>query len=367
MINIKDPDFGQTIASTSVSGAGSGAGFATLAKRTLGINPNTFNLSFAPNFTQAGVYTVVLTATDNLGLSGSDTIIVVVTDTNRAPTATPASVTLDEDAMATIKLVGTDPDGDKLTFKVASQPSNGVLTGTPPDLTYKPNLNFNGTDRFTFVANDGKADSASATVTLTVTPINDPPVLTVPGAQTVNEGLLLQFAVSAADPDIGQTVAITATGLPDGATFTPAPAGGGMQFRWVPSFSQAGTYTVSFKATDSASPALSDMKDVRITVNDVSTLAVPPAQTVNELQQLVFDVSATIPSITGPVTITVSGIPTGATVGSPAVNNTQFKWTPDIAQAGTYNVTFRATINAPTPITETRSVQITVVDTVRDL
>ncbi|MEK7832169.1 MAG: Ig-like domain-containing protein, partial [Acidobacteriota bacterium] len=363
VITIKDPDVGQTITSTSVSGAS----FATLAKRTLGINPNTYNLSFAPASGQAGTYTVTISATDSVGAVGTERMTVVVTGVNRAPTATPASVTLDEDAMAAIKLAGTDPDtGDRLTFKIASQPANGVLSGTLPDLTYKPNLNFNGTDRFTFVANDGKVDSPAATVTLIVTPINDPPVLTIPGAQTVNEGVLLFFTVSASDPDAGQTVAIAATGLPEGATFTPAATGGGMQFRWTPGFNQAGTYTVGFRATDSATPALSDTKDVRMTVNDVSTLTVPPTQTVNELQQLVFDVSAT-PGATGPVTITIGGIPAGAMAASPAVNNTQFKWTPDITQAGTYTVTFRATINAPIPITETKSVQIIVVDTVRDL
>ncbi|MFN0110024.1 MAG: Ig-like domain-containing protein [Blastocatellia bacterium] len=363
VIIIKDPDVGQTIASTAVSGAS----FATLTKAVLGVSPNNYLLRLAPNFTQAGTYTVSITATDSAGGSAKEDITVVVEDTNRAPTATAAAVTLDEDSMATIKLAGADADGDRLTFKIGSQPTNGVLTGTPPDVTYKPNLNFNGTDRFTFIANDGKADSAPATMTLTVTPINDPPALTVPGAQTINEGQQLSFAVSAADPDAGQTVVITATNLPEGASFTAAAAGGGMQFRWTPGFTQSGTYTVTFKATDNANPALSEMKDVRITVNDVSSFNVPPAQTVNELQQLTFDVSAANPSTTGPVTITVGGLPSGATVSSPAINNTLFKWTPDISQAGTYNITFRATINAPTPITETKSVQITVIDTVRDL
>ncbi len=363
VITIKDPDVGQTITATSVSGAS----FATLAKRTLGINPNTYNLSFAPTSGQAGTYTVTISATDSMGAVGTARMTVVVSGVNRVPTATPASFTLDEDTMVAIKLAGTDPDtNDRLTFKIASQPANGVLSGTPPELTYKPNLNFNGTDRFTFVANDGKADSPAATVTLVVTPINDAPVLTVPTAQTVNEGQLLSFTVSAADPDAGQIVAITATGLPEGATFTSATQVGSMQFRWTPSFTQSGTYTVSFKATDNATPALSDTKEVKIMVNDVSTLTVPPAQTVNELQQLVFDVSAN-PGTTGPVTITVSGVPAGASVGSPAINNTQFKWTPDITQAGTYTVFFQATINAPSPITETKSVQITVADTVRDL
>lgn len=362
VITIKDRDPGNIIAATSVSGAS----FVSLARIGLSPSASSYYLRFTPDFKQAGNYTVTVTASDNVGATTNETLPVVVTDANRAPTGTAQSVTLDEDSMVDIKLDGADADEDRLTFKIASPPASGVLTGTPPNVTYKPNQNFNGTDRFTFVTNDGKADSPAATVAITVRPVNDPPVLTVPIAQSVNEGQQLQFAVSASDPDTGQTVVITATGLPEGATFTPAAAGGGMQFRWTPNFNQAGAYTVSFKATDNGSPVLSETKDVRITVNDVSTLSVPPAQTVNELQQLVFDVAASS-GATGPVTITVAEVPAGATVTSPAVNSTQFKWTPGIAQAGSYTVTFRATINSPTPITETRTVQISVVDTVRDL
>ncbi|HQR33744.1 MAG TPA: Ig-like domain-containing protein [Blastocatellia bacterium] len=262
VIIIRDRDPGQTIASTSVSGAD----FVSLAKIGFSPGANSYYLRFTPNFSQAGNYIVTVTASDNLGAVTKADIAVTVIDANRTAIATGQSVTLDEDSTVAIKLSATDEDGDKLTYKIVSSPSNGVLTGTAPEMTYKPNPNFNGTDRFTFVANDGKSDSAAATVSITVTPINDPPFLTVPGAQTVNKGQLLQFAVSASDPDAGQTVTITATGLPEGATFTSVPAGGGMQFRWTPNSNQAGTYTISFKATDNGSPVLSDTKEVRITV-----------------------------------------------------------------------------------------------------
>jgi len=41
---------------------------------------------------------------------------------------------------------------------------------------YSPAANFNGTDSFTYKANDGTADSGVATVTITVTAVNDAPV-----------------------------------------------------------------------------------------------------------------------------------------------------------------------------------------------
>ncbi|MAT77078.1 hypothetical protein CMK14_18275, partial [Candidatus Poribacteria bacterium] len=59
-----------------------------------------------------------------------------------------------------------------------------------PNLVYTPNANFNGSDSFTFKVNDGKTDSAEATVTLTVTPVDDPPLIVslVPDEGATNGG-----------------------------------------------------------------------------------------------------------------------------------------------------------------------------------
>jgi hypothetical protein len=98
------------------------------------------------------------------------------------PVAVAQSVTTDEDAAVSLVLSGTDADGDALTFTVVTSPSRGVLTGTAPNLTYTPNPNAHGTDRFTFKVNDGRKDSSVAAVTVLVRPVNDVPVA---AAQTV--------------------------------------------------------------------------------------------------------------------------------------------------------------------------------------
>jgi hypothetical protein len=98
------------------------------------------------------------------------------------PVAVAQSVTTDEDAAVSLVLSGTDADGDALTFTVVTSPSRGVLTGTAPNLTYTPNPNAHGTDRFTFKVNDGRTDSSVAAVTVLVRPVNDVPVA---AAQTV--------------------------------------------------------------------------------------------------------------------------------------------------------------------------------------
>lgn len=95
-------------------------------------------------------------------------------------------------------------------------------------------------------------------------PTNQPPVLAPIGPKSVNENALLTFTVSATDPDSGQTLTYSASGLPSGATFIPATR----TFSWTPNFSQNGTYNVTFTVTDNGSPQLSDSETIQIVVND---------------------------------------------------------------------------------------------------
>ena len=74
------------------------------------------------------------------------------------------------------------------------------------------------------------------------------PVLTVPGAQTVNEGASIVFVVSATDAD-GQPLFFRASGLPSGATFRDLHDNTG-SFSWTPDFTQAGTYGPTFIVDD---------------------------------------------------------------------------------------------------------------------
>ncbi|OVE75193.1 hypothetical protein BVX97_05450 [bacterium E08(2017)] len=73
---------------------------------------------------------------------------------------------------------------DTLTYSV-TQPSNGTLIGTAPDLTYRPYTNYSGPDSFTYFVNDGTVDSEIATVTINVRD-NTPPVVDAGEAQTVS-------------------------------------------------------------------------------------------------------------------------------------------------------------------------------------
>lgn len=93
---------------------------------------------------------------------------------NAAPVADDQSVSTAEDAEVDVTLTGSDPDGGTLTFAIVSGPEHGALSGTPPAVTYTPDPDYFGPDGFTFEADDGLASDQGA-VSLTVTPVNDPP------------------------------------------------------------------------------------------------------------------------------------------------------------------------------------------------
>jgi hypothetical protein len=105
---------------------------------------------------------------------------------NTAPTTSAQSVSAIEDIAKTITLSATDAEADSLTYTVTN-PSNGTLSGTAPNLTYTPKADFNGSDSFTFKVNDGEFDSTVAKVTITVAAVNDVPTFTKGADPTVLE------------------------------------------------------------------------------------------------------------------------------------------------------------------------------------
>src|SRR6185503_5922513 len=110
-------------------------------------------------------------------------VSITVRPVNDAPVASAQSLSTDEDSALNITLAATDVDGDGLTF-VATAPQHGTLSGTAPNLVYTPAANYNGPDCFTFMANDGKVNSAAAKVSITVRPVNDAPVAVAQSVST---------------------------------------------------------------------------------------------------------------------------------------------------------------------------------------
>ncbi|TVR12383.1 MAG: tandem-95 repeat protein [Planctomycetota bacterium] len=98
------------------------------------------------------------------------------TEPNMAPVAYDANYSVEQESTLDLELQASDEDGDHLIYRIAQHPSNGTLHGQPPHLLYRPDSAFYGEDSFSFTAHDGKALSNVATVNITVTPVNHPPI-----------------------------------------------------------------------------------------------------------------------------------------------------------------------------------------------
>jgi len=222
-----------------------------------------------------------LTYTPNLGFGGSDsftfkvtnsrqdgnqdsnvaTVNILVTGSNTAPVADDQAVTTPQDTAQNILLSASDTDNDALAYTIVSQPSNGVLSGTAPNLAYTPNSNFSGSDSFTFKANDGQLDSNVATVhilvTNTVVP-NTPPLAndqTITTAQDTAKSITL----TASDADNNPLTYSVVSNPAHGALSGTAP-----NLTYTPNAGFSGEDSFTFKANDAK--ADSNVAAIHITV-----------------------------------------------------------------------------------------------------
>ena len=226
-----------------------------------------------PSFLGTVTYTYAV-SDGNLGSDPATLTINVVAQTNAAPVANDQSVTLDEDTPTAIVLGATDADGDTLSFQVTESPSNGVLSGTAPNLSYTPNANFNGSDQFRFRANDGTVDSNEATVSLTVTAINDAPVAT---AQTVTtaEDTALAIVLGGTDAE-GDGLSFVVVDSPtNGVLSGTAP-----DLLYTPNSNFNGDDSFTFRANDGSDDSVPATVSVSVSpVNDPPVAVVSASST----------------------------------------------------------------------------------------
>jgi uncharacterized protein (TIGR03382 family) len=131
---------------------------------------------------------------------------------NHPPAAFLTQVTTTEDTPVAVTLSGMDLLGDALSYVVIQEPTQGGLSGTAPQLLYTPHPDFHGTDSFTYRASDDSLDSEPATVTLTVTPVKDPP-RAESLSLTSSQGEPLNLVLAGMDPD-GDAIEYTLGQLP---------------------------------------------------------------------------------------------------------------------------------------------------------
>src|SRR5207248_2186827 len=187
------------------------------------------NLTYTPAAGYNGPDSFTFKANDGTVDSAAATVSVTVVHVNHAPVADAQAATTAEDTAKATVLTATDADGAAQTYAIVAAPAHGALSGTAPTVTYTPAANYNGPDSFTFKANDGTLNSNVATVTLTITPVNDTPVATAQSV-TTNQDTAKAMTLAATDVD-GDTLTYavvtapahgTLSGVAPTVTYTPA-------------------------------------------------------------------------------------------------------------------------------------------------
>ena len=181
-----------TLASTAgltfATGDGTADATMSFSGTASSINAALNGLSYRPSSGFTGMDTLSITTNDqgNTGAGGprsdTDTLQIDVTAANDAPTAPPTNtLATNEDTTSALTPIGaTDADGDTLTYSLKSgfAPAKGSVAFSGDNFTYTPNADINGTDTFTIVVSDSQGGTAEQTVSVTINPVNDAPLVT---------------------------------------------------------------------------------------------------------------------------------------------------------------------------------------------
>jgi len=177
------------------------------------------------------------------GSSGGSPSAVV----NAAPTlASISNQSMNEDTTATVTLVGSDAEGSSLTYSATSSTTNVSISISSATITLSPAANWNGTATISAYANDGAVNSATETFTLTVTNVNDAPVLSSIGNQTTPEDNVEVISLVASDADASDALTYSATSSNVNVTVSIS----GAILRLSPAASWNGTATITAKVND---------------------------------------------------------------------------------------------------------------------
>ncbi|GIX48062.1 MAG: hypothetical protein KatS3mg131_2273 [Candidatus Tectimicrobiota bacterium] len=305
LANDGDPN-GDPLSVTSVTAPANG---------TAAINPDG-TVTYTPNADFHGTDSFTYTISDPGGLTATATVSLTVTPVNDPPLAQDDTATTAEDTPVTIAVLANDSDvdGDALSVASVSAPANGTATANADGtLTYTPNPNFNGTDIFTYTISDPGGLTATATVSLTVTPVNDPPLAQDDSATTA-EDTPVTIAVLANDSDVdGDALSVASVSAPANGTAT---ANADSTVTYTPNLNFHGTDSFTYTISDGQGGTATATVSVTVTpVNDAPEVEQPADQTSDEGDTVSLQIVAS--DVDGdPLTCSATGLPPDLSIGA---------------------------------------------------
>lgn len=287
---------------------------------------------YTPELNYAGLDKFSYKLRDRQGAESEAPVTILVKSVNDAPAVPDQEFTINKRAPLNFDFVGSDVEGDKLTFKIVKAPENGVLLAYPTVGNYTANKDFVGQDKFTYVANDGQVDSREATVSLRVVDANNPPVVESKSLKTKpNQALEIDLTAKDFDED-PLTYEITdapKNGQLDGSgpvvTYRPSPGFLGrdqFKFQAGDAVSRSALAVVEIEVTDkNTAPVVKD-SSIELKMNTSTNLVLNATD--GEADRLTFTI------VTPPAQGALSG------------TAPKFVYTPKTDFVGSDRLTFRA-------------------------
>lgn len=302
------------------------------------LNTNSGAVTYVPNTNYVGGDGFTFTVFDG-SLYATGAVNIAVTPVNDAPVAFSQSVTNLEDVPVAITLTGSDVDGPVTNFVLVSLPAHGALSGAGANLTYTPTNNYAGPDGFTFTVNDGSLTSAVATVSITVLPVNDVPLLANDSA-TVPEDGTISIPALTNDSDVDGEPLLLITVITTNGVATLV----GTNVVYTPSTNFFGTNVLTYSATDGTVTNSATITVVVTAVNDAPVL-VNDAITVSEDSTTNIPALANDSDVDGDVLVLIS---VSTTNGTATLTGTNVVYTPALNFHGTNVLTYQASDGAVT-------------------
>lgn len=234
---------------------------------------------YTPNADYVGTDTFVYQVSDPYGATDTANVTVTINGVVDAPVAVDDVTSVTEGATLNVSAPGVmandyDPDGDAITAVLVDNPTYGTVTlNADGSYTYEHDGSEEPTDSFTYYVTDGGLDSNTATVTITVTGVNDPP--TFP-QDTLNdlanleawEGTYFEYEITITDPDLGDTLTYSLLNVPaEVSAWLSIDATSGVM-SGTPDYDAAGEYDFQVYVEDAAGESAT--ADAHLTVHDVN-------------------------------------------------------------------------------------------------
>lgn len=265
------------------------------------------------------------------------------------PTVSAVSATTNEDTAVSVTLLGSDADGDTMTYSIQTNPSHGTVSISGSRATYTPTANWYGVDTFRYKATDSHGNvSTAATGTMTVSAVNDTPVAT---AQSVSatEDTAKTITLAGTDAD-GDTLSYSISTAPSHGSATLSRG----VVTYTPTANYNGSDSLKFTVIDTRG-ATSSPATVSISiaaVNDAPTCTNTTLSTPKNTAASVT-VSATDPEGSA-LTYTITTRPTH---GSATISSNRITYTPTSGYTGSDSIGFTASDGS---LTGTGTVSVTV-------